>query len=47
MNSGDRQVNAREGQSVPAGIENMFIYMFYKGYLNGGFLDTIMDTIKR
>ncbi|HCW3117393.1 TPA: hypothetical protein OXC77_000119 [Enterobacter roggenkampii] len=47
MNSGDRQVNAREGQSVPAGIENVFISMFYKGNLSGCFVDTIMDTIKR
>lgn len=31
----------------PAGIENVFIAMFYKGYLSGDFLDTIMDTIKR
>lgn len=34
-------------QSVPAGIENVFIAMFYKGYFNGDFFDTIMDTIKR
>ncbi|MCM7722671.1 hypothetical protein [Enterobacter roggenkampii] len=47
MNSGDKKVNAREGQSVPAGIENVFIAMFYKGYFNGDFFDTIMDTIKR
>ncbi|MFZ5419114.1 hypothetical protein ACOY74_20790 [Enterobacter roggenkampii] len=45
MNSGDRQVNAREGQSVPAGIENMFIVMFFKDYLHIHFFDTIMDTI--
>ncbi|HBK9512211.1 TPA: hypothetical protein LOQ35_002219 [Escherichia coli] len=32
---------------VPAGIENVFISMFYKGNLSGCFVDTIMDTIKR
>lgn len=34
-------------RNVPAGIENVFIAMFYKGYFNGDFFDTIMDTIKR
>ncbi|EOG7395581.1 hypothetical protein ACLICH_001548 [Salmonella enterica] len=32
---------------VPAGIEKVFITMFYKGYFNGEFFDTIMDTIAR
>ena len=32
-------------QSVPAGIENMFIVMFFKDYLHVHFFDTIMDTI--
>ncbi|EMO4512610.1 MAG: hypothetical protein E6563_13610 [Enterobacter sp.] len=47
MNSGDKKVNAREGQSVPAGIEIVFMAVFYKDYFNGDFFDTIMDTIKR
>ncbi|MDJ1455180.1 hypothetical protein [Salmonella enterica] len=32
---------------VPAGIEIVFIALFYKDYFNGDFFDTIMDTIKR
>lgn len=32
---------------VPAGIEIVFMAVFYKDYFNGDFFDTIMDTIKR
>lgn len=31
----------------PAGIERLFILLFFNGYFNLLFFDTIIDTIKR